>query len=149
MEKVTFWSTGFLWASVDCWRREGCRSGKWLRPLPRSGRRPDSGSSMLDSIDSYTNPAHRARSRCLSQVGHGLVTDGLSREFVSRVLYTTFAESPTEILLYSCMCVCVCVCVCVCWTCDAPEASSRCLRGSNKCVCVSASPSPPRERLGS
>ena len=58
---------------------------EWEMAAPPSGRRPDSGSSVLDSIDSYTNPAHRARSRCLSQVGHGLVTGGLSREFVSRV----------------------------------------------------------------
>ena len=111
---------------------------------PPSGRRPDSGSSVLDNIDSYTNPAHRARSRCLSQVGHGLVTGGLSREFVSRV-QNLRGKSYRDFTL------CVCVCVFQRWTCDAPEASSRCLRESNKCVhvcvCVSASPSPPHERL--
>ncbi len=71
---------------------------------PPSGRRPDSGSFMLDSIDSYTNPAHRARSRCLSQVGHGLVTGGS----VTRVRFKNTKPSGKVLQRFYSVCVCVC-----------------------------------------
>ena len=66
-------------------------------------------------------------------------TGGLSREFVSRV-QNLRGKSYRD----STLCECVCVCV---GHVTRLRHHPGCLRGSNKCVCVSASPSPPHERL--